>query len=610
MRIAHLSRCLYTYELRVYEDIDIGGRVLETFKRLKAFYWPYKRYFVASVISLLIATVLTVVYPLVLGFVVDELILGGRHELLVATVVLLVILMCLKGLFQYLQQYLGELFGISSVYALRNRLYLKLQFLPFRFYDNARTGDLMSRLAQDVEVFRFFLSMGCIQVLNFLFLFLFGFGVMLYLNVPLAIVTLSVTPFLAVVVYRFDKKVHPAFLEIRRSLARLTTKVQENVSGMNTVKALSKEDYEIDRFIDLNSDYRMNHIKTASIWSRFFPVMELIGNISVVLLLAYGGWLVVQGQMQAGELLAFFNLVWFIIMPLMNIGFILNTFSQSKAAGERLLEVMDSPETIRNVENPIRPERIAGHVTFENVSHKYEGEDELALENVSFDAPPGSVIGIMGATGAGKTTITQLIARFYEPKEGRVLIDGVPVEQYDLKALRSQIGFVLQEPFLFSASIKANISYGRPEATMEEIIDCAKRADAHEFIMELPDGYDTILGERGGGLSGGQKQRISIARSLCVNPSILILDDATSAVDMETEVKIQRAMREVMKGRTTFIIAHRISSVKHADEILVLDEGKVIERGTHEELLQIPNGTYRRIYDIQFQDHELILQQG
>ncbi|GIQ69229.1 ABC transporter ATP-binding protein [Xylanibacillus composti] len=579
-----------------------------TFRRLKQFYWPYKKYFVMSVVSLVFVTALTVIYPLILGFTVDELILGDRQHLLAVTVAFLVIVMLLKGLFQYLQQYLGELFGIHSVYEIRNELYRKLQVLPFRFYDNARTGDLMSRLAQDVEAFRFFLSMGAAQVLNFVLLTAFGFGVMLYLNVSLALITLAVMPFLAVVVYRFDKRVHPAFLEIRRSLARLTTKVQENVSGMNTVKALSKEDFEIDRFVGLNADYRDNHIKTADIWARFFPAMEFIGNVCVIVLLAYGGWLVVDGQMQPGELLAFFSLIWYIVMPLMHIGFVLNTYSQSKAAGERLLEIMDEPEDIRNIAEPIREVRLAGHVQFENVTHRYPGEDQNALQQVSFDAKPGSTIGIMGATGAGKTSITQLIARFYEPKQGRVLIDGKPVSDYDLKTLRSNIGFVLQEPFLFSASIKANISYGRPDATMEEIIDAAKRADAHEFIQELPDGYDTVLGERGGGLSGGQKQRVSIARALCVNPSILILDDATSAVDMETEVKIQAAMREVMEGRTTFIIAHRISSVKHADEIIVLDQGKVVERGTHEELVRMEHGAYRRIYDIQFQDHELVMQ--
>lgn len=581
---------------------------METFRRLKQFYWPYKKYFVLSVVSLLIATGFTVVYPLILGFIVDELILGDRQDLLIYTVALVVIVMCLKGVFQFLQQYLGELFGISSVYDLRNELYEKLQFLPFRFYDNARTGDLMSRLAQDVEAFRFFLSMGFSQLLNFVFLTILGFSVMLYVNVPLALITLAVMPFLAVVAYRFDKRVHPAFLEIRRSLARLTTKVQENVSGMNTVKALSKEDFEIDSFVDLNGNYRDNHIKTARIWARFFPAMEFIGNICVVLLLAYGGWLVVNGRMDPGDLLAFFSLIWFIVMPLMNIGFILNTFSQSKAAGERIIEVLDEQEKITNPPNALKPEKIAGHVQFKRVTHRYPGEDEHALDKVSFDAKPGSVIGIMGATGAGKTSITQLIARFYEPREGEVLIDGEPVNAYDLTSLRSNIGFVMQEPFLFSASIKANIAYGRPDATMDEIIDAAKRADAHEFIQELPEGYDTILGERGGGLSGGQKQRISIARALCINPSILIMDDATSAVDMETEVKIQAAMQEVMKGRTTFMIAHRISSVRHADEILVLEQGKVIERGKHDELIQNKEGTYRRIYNIQFRDREAVMQ--
>lgn len=584
-----------------------GIFTVETFKRLKEFYWPFKRYFIYSILSLVVVSVITVIYPIILQFTIDEIVIAERWHLIPYTALFFIGIMCLKALFLYIHQYMGDLFGIQSVYELRNELYKKLQYLPFRFYDNARTGDLMSRLAQDVEAFRFFLSFGGAQVLNFVLLVTCGFAVMLYFHVPLALLTLAAMPFLIVVVYKFDQKVHPAFKSIRISLARLTTKVQENISGMNTVKALSQEDTEIDRFVDKNDNYKENHIKTAGIWATYFPLMELIGNLCVVLLLAYGGTLVIQEQLRPGELIAFFSLVWFIIGPLMNIGFIINTFSQSKAAGERLLEVLDEPVDIQNVDNAIEKETLDGHVQFVNVTHQYQGEEDYALNDVSFDAPPGKIIGLVGATGSGKTSIVQLISRFYEPQKGQIYMDGRPIKEYSLETLRSNIGLVFQEAFLFSASIKANISYGNPNASMEQIIDAAKRADAHEFISELPDGYDTVLGERGGGLSGGQKQRISIARALLIDPSILVLDDATSAVDMETEHKIQEAMREVMQGRTTFIIAHRISSVQHADEIIVLDQGRVIERGTHEELLNIRDGAYRRIYDIQFKDYEKVL---
>ncbi|UCZ51793.1 ABC transporter ATP-binding protein/permease [Bacillus shivajii] len=583
---------------------------MNTFKRLKEFYWPFKRYFILSILSLLAVTGLTVIYPVILQITIDDVILAGNYELVPIVSIGFLLLMSLKGVAIYFHQYLGDLFGIRSVYELRNALYRKLQFLPFRYYDNARTGDLMSRLTADVEGFRFFLSFGFAQLINLTMLVGLSMAIMLYYSPTLAVITLVSMPFLVVTVYRFDKKVHPAFTSIRKSFAGMTTKVQENISGMNTVKSLSKEEFEIGRFDDKNTDYKDKFIYTANIWARFFPLMELIGQICVVVLLGYGGWMVINGEIAPGVLVAFFSLIWFIIGPLMNLGFIVNTFSQSKASGERLLQVLDEKEDIFDKPNAIHKDRLDGHVQFHNVSHQYESEDELALKNITFDAPPGKTIGLIGATGSGKTSITQLISRFYEPSRGEIFIDGRKIQDYSLKSVRQNIGVVLQESFLFSSTIRDNISYGNPNASDEQIIDAAKRAQAHDFIMDLPNGYDTILGERGMGLSGGQKQRIAIARSICIDPSILVLDDATSAVDMETEGKIQQAFQEVMKGRTTFIIAHRISSLMHADEIIVLDNGVIVERGTHDELLKNEDGNYRHIYDIQFKDRQAVLQEA
>lgn len=515
--------------------------------------------------------------------------------------------MAVKGVTTYIQQYTGDLFGIISVYKLRNSLYRKLQYLPFRYYDNAKTGDLMSRLTADVEGIRFFLSFGITEFIRFLLLVGISIAVMFYYSVSLTLVTILSLPFLIIVVKKFDKEIHPAFRAVRKSFGRLNTKVQENISGIHTVKSLSREDFEIGRFNDFNGDFRDRNIYNSNIWAKYFPLMEFIGNICVVLLLSYGGYLVIQDELQPGELVAFYSLVGYIIFPIMHLGFIINMFSQAKASGERLLEILEEPNEIKEKENPIQNVRFKGEVEFKNVTLKYQGEHKPALTNISFHAYPGKIIGLIGATGSGKTSITQLIPRFYDPVEGEILIDGFNVKEYSLHTLRSQIGFVPQESFLFSSSIKANISYGRPDATMEEIINAAKRAQAHDFIMELPEGYDTILGERGMGLSGGQKQRIAIARAICMNPSILILDDATSAVDMETEFAIQEALREVMKGRTTFIIAHRISSLKHADEILVLEDGKIVERGNHDFLIK-NNGPYQRIYEIQYKDQQAILQ--
>ncbi|MFI8686448.1 ABC transporter ATP-binding protein [Rossellomorea sp. NPDC077527] len=580
---------------------------MDTFKKLKAFYWPYKRHFIISMIFLIFVTGITVVYPMILQVTIDDVILQGKYEWIPYLAFGFIGIMAVKGVATFIQQYNGDLFGITSVYRLRNELYEKLQFLPFSYYDNAKTGDLMSRLTADVEAFRFFLSFGFSELLRFFMLVTVSFGVMFYYSPSLTFVTLVSLPFLAIAVYKFDKAVHPAFRGIRKSFGKLNTNVQENISGINTVKSLSREDFQINKFNRSNGDYKDKYLFTSDIWAKYFPLMEFLGNVSVVTLLAYGGYLVMNNNLQPGELVAFYSLVWYIIWPIMNLGFTINLFSQSKASGERLLEILEVDEKIKDHDNVLHVDRMKGEVEFKHVSLNYTVHDEAALEDISFKVEPGKVIGLIGGTGSGKTSITQLITRFYEPEKGDILIDGKDVKNYSLKSLRQNIGFVLQESFLFSSTIKANISYGRPEASMEEIIEAAKRAQAHEFISELPDGYDTRLGERGLGLSGGQKQRIAIARAICTDPSILILDDATSAVDMETEFRIQKALKEVMFDRTTFIIAHRISSLKHADEILVLENGKVVERGVHDYLMK-NNGPYQRIYDIQYKDQKKILQ--
>lgn len=584
-----------------------GGSLMETFKKLKGFYWPYRKYFFWSLFAMIFVTGITVVYPIVLQLTIDEVFRAGNYQLVPYLALGFVAIMVIKGVATYFNQYLGDLFGITAVYRVRNALYEKLQRLSFSYYDNAKTGDLMSRLTADVEGFRFFLSFGFAELLRFALLIVFSLMVMFSYSVPLTFVTIMALPFLAIVVYRFDKRVHPAFRKVRKTFGRLNTNVQENISGINTVKSLSREEYQINKFNQSNEGYRDVSLATSTIWAKFFPLMEFIGNVCVVALLSYGGYLVIDGAVSHGELVAFFSLVWYLLNPIMNLGFIINMFSQAKASGERLLEILEADEKIVDRDDCVTKEKLQGHVEFKDVTLKYTEDDEAALESISFTAEPGKVVGLIGATGSGKTSITQLMTRFYEPVKGQVLLDGRNITDYSIQTLRSNIGFVMQESFLFSSTIRANIAYGKPNATMEEIIDAAKRAQAHEFVMELPNGYDTMLGERGMGLSGGQKQRIAIARSICIDPSILILDDATSAVDMETEFKIQQDLKEVMKGRTTFIIAHRISSLKHADEILVLDNGVIVERGTHEELLK-NEGPYQRIYEIQFKDQKVVLQ--
>ncbi|MCY7739348.1 ABC transporter ATP-binding protein/permease [Bacillus licheniformis] len=578
---------------------------MESLKKLKDFYWPYKKMFLWSIASMLLMTAITVVYPIILQMTIDEVILGGKYGLVIWISLGFIAVMAAKGAATFFHQYLGDMFGIRSVYRLRKELYAKLQRLPFKYYDSAKTGDLMSRLTADVEGIRFFLSFGFAEAIRFILLVTFSLSVMFSYSVPLTLVTIASLPFLGAAVYRFDKKVHPAFRNIRKSFARLNTKVQENISGMNTVKSLSKEDFEIQNFTHSNAHFRTKNLNASFIMSKFFPLMEFIGNICLVALLSFGGWLVMQNSLKPGELVAFFSLVNYLMWPIMNLGYVINLFSQAKASGERLLEILDAEEEITDTEQAVKSGRLNGDVVFSDVSLQYTKENAEALHGVSFQAERGKTIGLIGATGSGKSSIIQLLSRFYEPTSGRITIDGKPLEHYSLKMLRSNIGVVPQESFLFTSTIRSNISYGKPDASMDEIIESAKRAQAHDFIMELPNQYDTMLGERGLGLSGGQKQRIAIARAICMNPGILILDDSTSAVDMETEHRIQLALREVMRDRTTFIIAHRISSLKHADEILVLDKGVVKERGTHEQLMEA-NGLYKRIFDLQYKDQNVL----
>jgi ATP-binding cassette subfamily B protein len=438
---------------------------------------------------------------------------------------------------------------------------------------------------------------------------MFGFGsaMMFSLNWQLTLVTFVSVPFIAITALRFERTVHPAFRSVRKSMSDLTTAVQENITGVRTVKSFAREPYEVDKFSVRSEDYKSNHIILAFAWAKFFPLMELFSNFCVVVLLTVGGWFVIQGKMSIGELVAFFSLVWYIIAPMRDIGLHINNFTQSKASGERVLEILNQYMHVKDKTNAIElsSEQVKGHVKFDKVTFAYT-DKEPALTDFNLDAPAGSVIGLLGPTGAGKSTVIQLLLRAYNIREGNITVDGIDTRDVTINSLRENIALVFQETFLFSASIRNNIAYAKRDVSMEEIVQAAKLAKAHDFIMEMPEGYDTVVGERGMGLSGGQKQRIAIARALLKNPKILILDDATSAVDMETEHEIQSGFRELMKGRTTFIIAHRISSLKQADEIVVLDGGRVVQRGTHDQLLREP-GRYYETYKIQYSDHPALV---
>ncbi|MEX2426361.1 MAG: ABC transporter ATP-binding protein, partial [Thermomicrobiaceae bacterium] len=377
----------------------------------------------------------------------------------------------------------------------------------------------------------------------------------------------------------------------------------ENLAGTRVVRSFAQEDREISEFDTELSRLYDRHIDAVKKSAFYFPFMTLISMLSIAIVLWYGGRLIVSGDLSVGQLSAFYLYLAMLQGPVRQLGFVVNSVARAMASGERIFEVLDSKPSIRTKEKPISPGTITGRVVFENVSLRYPGNSEYALENVNLEAKPNQRIALLGATGAGKSSITALIPRFYDVTDGRVLIDGNDVRDLELSELRSQIGIVLQDTFLFSVTIKENIAYGRRDATDEQVVAAAKAARAHEFILEMSEGYDTVIGERGVSLSGGQKQRISIARGLLMDPAILILDDATSNVDTETEFAIQQALAELMDGRTTFVIAHRLQTLKSADQILVMQHGQIQERGTHEELLG-RRGIYANIYDLQLKEQE------
>ncbi|WP_127534163.1 ABC transporter ATP-binding protein [Paenibacillus kobensis] len=575
---------------------------MDVFKQLKSFYWVEKKYIFASILCLMGSTALGLVYPNLLRILIDDIIMQEKFEKVPAIALTVVGVIAVKSSLQFFHGFFGGRLGNRVAYRLRNACYEKLQYLSFKYYDTAKTGDLMSRLTADLEALRNFIGFGFAQLLNMVLMVLFGGAMMMTMHWQLTLITLVTIPLLVFCAFRLERRIHPAFREMRLAMSRLTTAVQENITGVRTVKSFAREPFEVDKFGEKSNDYQDNQVGVSRIWGRYFPLMELIANLSVVILLITGGLMVIRNSLSIGELVAFFSLIWYIIGPMWGIGFQINNYTQSKASGERMLELLNEYVHVKNAEHPVvlNAEALKGHVRFEQVTYGY-GEGHNALTQFTLDAAPGKVIGLLGGTGSGKTTVIQLLMRAYDVKQGKVTIDGIDIRELELDSLRSAIAPVFQETFLFSASIRTNIAYGANDVTMDDIIRAAKLAKAHDFIMELPLGYDTVVGERGMGLSGGQKQRISIARALIRNPRILILDDSTSAVDMETEHEIQAGFRELMAGRTTFIIAHRISSLRHADEIIVLDQGSIVQRGTHEQLLA-QEGPYRDVYRIQYAD--------
>ena len=571
--------------------------------RLLALLKPYKGRAVAAASCLLATTGLSLAVPWFIQQAIDVGLTGDRREFLVVAGLSVAALGAVKASISFGHRYLSQWLAQRLAYDVRNALYDHIQRLSFTYHDHAQIGQLMTRCTTDVNAVLRFASVGLLDVLYILVLTAGALAVMLTAHWKLALIALIPVPFIAGTSLNMGRTLRPMFKRMREQFGLVTTVLQENLTGVQVVKAFAREPHEIAKFETAATDLLKRRLRIVRIFAFNMPLTWALILFSTALILWFGGWWVQAGELTVGTLVAFNSYAMLLSQPVRRLGFLANMTAEAIASGERIFDILDTKMSIEDRPGAVALPRLEGVVRFKDVSFRYDRGDGWVLRHVDLQARPGQVVALLGATGSGKSTVVNLIPRFYDVTEGRVMVDGYDVCDVTLESLRRQIGIVLQESLLFSATIRQNIAYGRTDATEEEIEAAARAARAHDFIMEFPDGYDTLVGERGVTLSGGQRQRVSIARALLMDPRILILDDSTSSVDTETEYLIQQALQALMKGRTTFVIAQRLQTVLNADQIVVLDGGRIAERGTHEELLAL-GGLYREIYDLQLKDQE------
>lgn len=572
----------------------VKGNDWQILRRCFSYLRPYTRMVGALYGVMLAITVLTLLTPQLIRWIVDHGIRDGNSSLLTWATIGLLVLTLVKGILTFFEGRWSEVASQNVAYDLRNAIHQKLAALSFAYHDQTETGQLLSRAIQDVERLRFLTGRAVLRLTSSAVLALGTAGMLLWMNPKLALLSMAALPLLAHRAYAFGRQMRPLSLSIQQQLAVLTTRLEQNLRGARVVKAFAQEDAEIDRFDKDNGAWFGLSAQAAKLQAINAPLLDFISNIGTVFIIWYGGRLVISQQLTLGELVAFSTYLSQLIQPVRRVGMIIPAISMAATAGERVFEILDAESEVKDAPDAYVLPPVQGHVRFKRVGFSYFNRHRV-LGDISFEAQPGQIIALLGATGSGKSSIINLIPRFYDPSEGCITIDGHNLRKVTLNSLRDQIGIVLQETTLFAATIRENIAFGRPGATEDEIIAAAKAAQAHDFITSMPKGYETYVGERGATLSGGQKQRVAIARALLKDPGILILDDATASVDTATERLIQAALDHLMQGRTSFVIAQRLSTVRNANLILVLDRGRITACGNHEELLRTSE-LYARIY--------------